>query len=356
MRKFVIRALAASIALPTVASAAEAPASTAPASAPVAPAPASAAAPASAPVAPAAPPTVTLHIAAQFPTGKWPEDVNIAGDDAFVADSGDRRLTHIALKTGKTTTTKVGRFPTALYRGADGAEYVLVETDKTIVRVGPDGASKIVARLPDCPSALTGDADALYVLLWMGCSSAESGVARLDLKAGLKAAPKQSATLGADAFSIAAAGGHVYVSHRSGMLSVLDAHTLAPAFPDAFVQVRDLVRADPATGAVFVDGEGRVARVDPQTGAVTHTAEHGRRVVDLALHGDTLYVALDDGDIRTYAAADLTPRQILKIAEGPLEIRAMAFWGDDLVVAIYRDDDAKDDAAGKPPGRLLVLR
>lgn len=322
------------------------------------PVPASAAPPAPVSAPPPAPDTpVALHIAAEFPTGKWPEDVLIEGDDAWVADSGDRRVSRIRLTSGETTDFAVGRLPTHLARLPDGAHVALVQTTQIVSRIDAGGRkASTLAKLPDCPQAMAVEGDAIYVLLWERCSSVGGTVLRLDAKSPGKR-PLRSKPVGRNPFGLAVSGGRLFVAHGDGKIDVLDAGTLKPALADIeWVDVGASGQVEASAGGVFFDGPQTLGRLDPATGLRTHSVSLGKRIERLALHKDAVYAALEGGEIRVFAQADLALRRTYTLAVGPLQVRGMDFWGEDLVTISFADEDALDDAAGKPPGRLLVLR
>jgi hypothetical protein len=323
----------------------------APPAAPAGPSTSAAAAPSlpAAPTAPASSATGTpLRLVRTVTTGKWPEGVFAAGGEAVVADSGNRRLLRVDVETGKTTAIPVGRLPTVIVQRADGALIALVETDKTIARIDA-GAKKArtLARLPDCPDDLAVDGDALFALLWEACSSAGSRVSRVDARTGKRV---DGEGLGANAFAIAAAGGLVFVPHRGGVVSVLDAQTLAVK---ARWNVPDVGMHVAASGAaVFVPSGPDLVRIDALSGATTARAPLPAALRVLRTAGDHVYAALADGRIVVLSAANLMPVEVL-VPEGPtFEPRGLAVDGSRLLVTTFKEDPRDVNAA---EGRLLVF-
>lgn len=323
----------------------------APPTAPAGPSTPAAAAPSlpAAPTAPASSATGTpLRLVRTVTTGKWPEGVFAAGGEAVVADSGNRRLLRVDVETGKTTAVPVGRLPTVIVQRADGALIALVETDKTIARIDA-GAKKArtLARLPDCPDDLAVDGDALFALLWEACSSAGSRVSRVDARTGKRV---DGEGLGANAFAIAAAGRLVFVPHRGGVVSVLDAQTLAVK---ARWNVPDVGMHVAASGAaVFVPSGPDLVRIDALSGTTTARAPLPAALRVLRAEGNHVYAALVDGRIVVLSAANLMPVEVL-VPDGPsFEPRGLAVDGTRLLVTTFQEDPRDVNAA---EGRLLVF-
>lgn len=79
-------------------------------------------------------PVTTRKIA----VGKWPEGVTVVDGAAWVAESGDRKVARVDLATGKVDMrVAMGRLPTSMVTGPDGAIYALVVTDSSIKVIRP---------------------------------------------------------------------------------------------------------------------------------------------------------------------------------------------------------------------------
>lgn len=296
----------------------------------------------------ASPPRVPLDVVREVTTGKWPEGLVVQDNVAWVADSGDRRLLAIDLKTGEQTPYPVGRLPTAMARTTDGTILALVNTDKRVYRVAP-GARKAVltGALPDCPETMVVDADRLFVLLWSRCSSADGRVARVDPKTG-KASP--GPMLGAGVIDLAVVGERAYVAHMDTRVTRLDPATLAVLAVWEVPGRHQHLRA--TAQAVYLDADERLVRLDPATGALTHQVALGARVSTLEVRGESVFVALPSGEIHEFDTADLRLRRVLAPQIEAFEPRALAFHGDHLLVTSFRRDPK---ALAGDGGRLLVF-
>ena len=129
--------------------------------------------------------SVFLHADA-IPVGKWPEGLAFDGFGLWVALSGDRQIARIDPNTLRITkTVKVGRLPVGMMATGDGRILALVNTDKLIWQQSVSGGrSGKLASIGDCPEAIAGDDQSIWVLADSGCSSAGSHLFRYDARSG----------------------------------------------------------------------------------------------------------------------------------------------------------------------------
>lgn len=257
----------------------------------VAPAQPSTAQPAAPPAAQPAPPSAPAAVAPAGVTfqrsivlGRWPEGLSARGNEACVAESGDRTIAHVDLTTGAVLDrTRSGRLPVRVHVAGDGSVQVVSATDKT-VWAQPPGASRAtrLARLPDDPQdAVWADDGALWTLLWHRGSSASGSVARVS--AGDRSAT-EVAPVGANAMSLAVGHGKVWVARADGV-DVIDVATGRPLPPVALPGHHPRIAA--CARGVYVNDGDSIVRIDPATSAVSgrQALEDGARTFACATDG-----------------------------------------------------------------------
>lgn len=246
-----------------------------PAATPAAPAAAPPAAPPAPDAAPpvAAPPTEATN---QAPTpitlqrtivlGRWPEGLSARGNEAWVAESGDRSIAHVDLSTGAVLDrTPSGRLPIRVQAVADGSVQVVSATDKTVWTQTPGARrARRLARLPDDPQDVVWTTDgALWALLWRRGSSASGSVVRL-------AAGERDVTplapVGANAMALAVGHDRVWIA-QTDTVAVIDGATGQARPPVAVPGYHTRVAA--CARGVYVNDREAVVRIDPATSTVS---------------------------------------------------------------------------------------
>ncbi len=299
---------------------------------------------------PASPPTATLEKA--IPLGKWAEGVVVSGGDAFVAESGQRRVVRIDPATGTVKARiAVGRLPVELATGPDGTVYVLVRTDMKIVAINPKtNEPRKVAQFADYPNDMVFADGALWVVLWKDNSSADSTVVRVDPATGKL---KQSPRLGGGGQGLDVTGGKVWMSQpwttpRVGRIVVLDQKTLVKQ-PD--IPVTGTPWGLRATAeAVFVALGSTVVRVNVANGEITHRLETGSRVALVEVAGQEVFVASEDGTIRQLDADSMAVKSIFHGEEASTP-HGMVRSGPHLLVTRHDEPENLSET-----GNLLVIR
>ena len=301
---------------------------------------------------PAARGPTELTVEREMVTGKWPEGVVVAGDDAWVAESGDRQIARVDLAGGKVKKRiAVGRLPVQMAASPEGHVYALTHTDQSIWVIDPatDGAREL-ARLPESPQDMAYADGALWVLLWSGGSSKDSSIARVDPANGTVT---RSAPLGPDAWSIAVGSGRVWVAHGRGKVSLVDQQTLdlQPPLQGGTCTnpgCRGTRHIAAVAGAVFTDVATGVVRIDPSSGGVTHRRELPELVFALEQSTDEVIVVGQSGRVWLLAPADLAVRAELRAPPGMREPHAVARRGESLLITAAKADELQ--------GKLWVVR
>lgn len=307
------------------------------------------------PTKPSAIPTKELQIVQAIDLGKWPEGVTLAGDYAWIAESGQRRLAKVDLQKATVVAhVNVGRLPVAMATGPDDSVYSLLGTDQIVSVVNAKGVSSTLARVPDSPEDMVLEDGALWVLLWDKASSANSTVVRVDLKTRTQ---KRSPKLGRNAWQIAFGHERIWVGHEA-RISVLDPVTLDKKTeialiddtPPESLSLRTTfgrIAAGPA--GIYSDVNLSVVRIDPQQLTVTHRALLHQLPLHMVATPNDLWVATREGSIWQLDPLTLDVRAEHKLTPRPaihdLKVR------DGL---LYITDSPR--SGSKEDGRLLVLR
>lgn len=285
------------------------------------------------PAAPEAAPAVepTPVVSRTIAVGKWPEGVAVVGGAAWVAESGERRVARLDLARGEPgEPIAVGRLPTSVAIGPDGAVYVLVATDGVIKVIRPGRKqAELLARVPSYAEDMVLAEGALWVLLWAGRGQGKGGsVLRVDL-----ATRKQtrSGSVGDDSPSAIAMGhGKVWVVVRDSAapLTVLDAASWERG--PVVAAGRSGTKVLAGATAVYLGTEETLERIDPVSLQVTHSIATGQRISALAGVGDVVVAACGNGDLWVLGADDLSLRKIWRPGGGG-HARGLAISGADIV-------------------------
>jgi hypothetical protein len=269
--------------------------------------------------------------------GKWPEGVVVTAEGAWVAESGQRKLTLYAPDGAARQSVKIGRLPTSLALAQDGAVLALVVTDKLLKRVDPKTKkATTLAKLPDYGEEMITSPDATFVLLWEKDSSVNSSILRIG---AAKGKPQRSAPLGENADAICRAGDEVWVAHAHRLSSV-NAQTLA-LNPEVAMQGYWREIACDAR-AVFVASGPTLARVDVAARKETARVTLERRAAAMATRGDALFVALDNGEVLRLDAATLAI-QARRAPAAPASPRTLRLTDDALWMTSYDSSDTVTD-------------
>jgi streptogramin lyase len=297
-----------------------------------------------------------LKLERKIPIGKWPQGVVVSQGDAFVAESGQRRVARIDLATGEVKThISVGRLPVELATGPDGTVYVLVHTDRKLIAIDPKtNRVRTVATLPDHPEDLVFADGALWVLLYDEGSSANSTVLRVNPTTG-KA--KRSLLLGKNANGLVVTQGRVWVCHggppgETGRISILDSTTLE-TLPDAILSAPPwkLAATPKAVYAGLFTNE--IIRLDAKTMEQTHRAKAGAFVSAMLVSGDELFMATKDGIIRQLDGETMKVKAQFPL-EKPIDGGCMVRSGSFLLMT--RPDEPVKPGDFAETGSLMVFR
>ncbi len=272
-----------------------------------------------------------------WPVGKWPEGIAWDGTSLWVAESGQRQLARLDPHTGRVVErVKVGRLPVGVVATSDGHVHASVATDKTIwQQPGAGKRGRAIARLKQYPQAIDGDDQTLWVLTWINGSSAQTQVARIDLRTGKSSL---SPVLPKNGFDLAV-GDLVWTLHRydgenRSELIGLDRTSLAVRSRIAFQGYGNRVVV--GRGGVFAaggPGGGLVVKLDPQSGRETARFTFNSTVGALATDGDQV-IAMDmEGTIRILSADRLSLLRTIHLKAGQYRPQSILLAGGTLFIS-----------------------
>lgn len=314
-----------------------------------APSPPASSAAASAPItAPVVrpPPVGELKIDRTVALGLWPENVVVIGDDAWVTESGVRRVTKVSLTTDAPPKhVQVGRLPVELALAPNGKLYTVAQTDKQVWEIDPATTkARVFATLPDCPSdAALGDG-ALWVLLWQKCSSASSSVVRVSLSD-----KKQTLTdgTGESAWSIAHGHGRAWIALGDSSVTVLGDPSGGMKKVTAPKRSNTSRKITSGPRGIYLTDVDDVVRIDPATALRTHDARLDQRVLTMFADATRVVAATRRGTIWVLDPETLATELELRSPVTGADPRALAAYGDKFVLIDHGPD--------REHARLFVL-
>lgn len=303
-----------------------------------------------APTAAAAPAEGKLAVVAKVPIGKWPEGIAINGRTAWIAISGERKISAVNLDTLTVgQDLAAGRLPVQMGSQGDTV-YALSHTDKKVwaVKGAPDKAAiKAIHVMPDCPENMVVADGQAWVLLWKGCANSDAQVVRAALNSKAMVVSKP---LGKGAWSLAMAHGQLWVMHDDGDVAMLDPRTLQPV-GKVTVGNDNMWLASGPQGIYVTGREATLTRIDPQTRAVSGKAQLGARAVAVWADADGLMVLESGGRMSRLDPVTLAVKAHYASPEAGLEGQALVRDGDRWLVTTHTAIGGGDLA-----GTLWVLK
>jgi DNA-binding beta-propeller fold protein YncE len=254
--------------------------------------------------------------------GKWPEEVAVLGDDAFVATSGSRIVEHIDLKTGTNERSiRAGTFPVSIVTGASEVWTADYNRKRTLFEIDASGKATTRGTLPDHVETLAFGDGALFALLAKRDSSVNSSVVRFDPKTGKQ---QRSDPTGKDPAGLA-----VGLSAES---LVIEARLPVEArLAEVFTNGSAVYVASSSDGAYF--------RIDPTTRDVTGPFAVGEPFV-MAVRDEDVVTLGHSGTLTIWDPDDGVARVKLDVGQ-PIAGQWMTWHGSDLVVTAHGTSDEK---------------
>jgi YVTN family beta-propeller protein len=269
--------------------------------------------------------------------GKWPEEVAVLGNEAFVAVSGSRVVRRVDLKTGDVKEDiRAGTFPVNIVTGAKEVWTVDYNRSRALFEIDASGKATKRGVLPDHVEQLAFGEGMVFALLAKKGSNVDSTVAVFDPATGTQ---KRSDATGNDPAGIAVGHGKVWATAGGGLM-VLDPTSLAiearipleGKLPDVFTN----------GSAVYVASlhDGTYVRIDPATRDVTDTVEVGEEYV-MAVQDDRVVTLGHSGKLTIWDAKDGNAQAKLDVGQ-PIQGRWMTWHGAGLVVTAHGTDDENE--------------
>ena len=294
--------------------------------------------------------------------GKWAEGIAFDGNSLWVAESGDRSIAKVDLKTMRVKERrKVGRLPVNMASDGDGVVYTLVVTDKLIKKQTAKGAGSTLTKLGECPETMWNGGSSLWVVTLPSCSSEKSRLIRVDASKGKQ---RKSGTLGEWATSLVGQGEDIFIAHaRAPALTIVDQSDLESRAVDIESASLWAITANDSNvfaGGVLSDDDaiGVVVMIDPRMADEIARAEVTERIAKMTSNEDEVIAVGAKGTIWVYSASDLAllrtitsstgefePRDVLLVDER-LMISVGTFKGDNGAVFMFDDWSPSANAKG----------
>lgn len=275
--------------------------------------------------------------------GKWPEEVAVLGDEAFVAVSGSRVVRRVDLATGTfEDDVRAGTFPVNIVTGAKELWTVDYNRSRALFEIDASGKATKRGVLPDHVEKLAFGQGMVFALLAKKGSNEDSTVVAFDPATGTQ---KRSEATGKDPAGIAVGHAKVWAAAGEGVV-VLDPASLAI---EARIPVKGrLPEVFTSASAVYVASfpDGTYVRIDPATREITDTVEVGEEYV-MAVQDDRVVTLGHSGKLAIRDPKDGSAQAQLDVGL-PIEGEWMTWHGSDLVVTAHGTDDENE-------GSLYVL-
>ncbi|MEZ5776103.1 MAG: caspase family protein [Hyphomicrobiaceae bacterium] len=297
-------------------------------------------------------PDGAVRLAARvFPVGRWAEGVAYDGRSLWVAESGDRSIVEVNPSSGQIgKRVEVGRLPVDMVSLSDGRVLSLVQTDRQVWQ-GTRGKGRVLAKLPECPNAMTAAGSYAWVLTQPKCSSESSRVFRIDTKSG---SSKKTGELGEWGQAIAAGHGKVYVAHAAGpALTIIDQKTLkssVSAHDD--LSLWTILTTDTSVYAGGRIGQnndrGVIVEIDPRTGIELNRLEVGERIARMTSDGAHVVAVGAKGTIWVVSAFDFSLERVIALTTRLDTPSGVVILGDSLVIT-------NQQSGGNEAGAVYVV-
>ena len=278
----------------------------------------------------------SVRVAKTVTVGKWPEEVAVLGNDAFVATSGSRIVRRVDLEAGSVKQSiRAGTFPVNIVAGANEIWAVDYNSRRTLFEIDASGKPTRRGAFPDHVEKLAFGDGILFALLAKNDSSVDSSVVRFDPKTGKQ---ERSAATGKDPTGLAVGHGKVWAAAGGGVV-VLDPESLAieTQLPVAARDLQIFTNAGSVYAASF--SGGTYVRVDPATLEITSTVAVEEPFV-MAVKDDAVVTLGHSGTLVIWDPEKGTARAQLAVGV-PIEGQWMTWWGSSLVVTAHGTSDEK---------------
>lgn len=268
--------------------------------------------------------------------GKWPEEVAVLGNDAFVATSGSRIVRRVDLEKGAVAQSiRVGTFPVNIVAGTREIWSVDYNSRRTLFEIDEAGKPTRRGAFPDHVEKLAFGDGSLFALLAKDDSSGDSSVVRFDPKTGKQ---QRSVATGANPAGLAVGHGRVWAAAGDGVV-VLNPESLA--IETRIPVAGNLPQVFTNAGSVYVAAasNGTFVRIDPSTLELTRTVEVGEPFV-MAVKDDEVVTLGHSGTLTIWDPEKGTARAQLDVGL-PIHGEWMTWHGSSLLVTAHGTSDEK---------------
>ncbi|MCF6199774.1 MAG: hypothetical protein L3J67_10345 [Hyphomicrobiaceae bacterium] len=269
--------------------------------------------------------------------GKWGGGIAYDGNHIWVAESGQRTVAKVDLHQGRVVKRfKVGRLPTDMVATGNGEVYALVTTDKKIWRANQQGRRSTVTKLKDCPEAMIGHGQYLWVVALYKCSSANSSLIRVDKRTGRK---KKTGALGEWAQALTTHRNKIWVAHaRWGRLSIVDQNTLKST--SITINGASFWSIKANSRSIFAGGRegdnnkaGLLVMVDPNSNREVHRAYLPEGITKIAADEHHVVAISWSGVISIFSAENLQHLRTINLTTGVYAPDTVMIQQDRLLVS-----------------------
>lgn len=270
--------------------------------------------------------------------GKWPEEVAVLGDDAFVATSGSRVVRRVDLETGLAAQSiRAGTFPVSIVSGANEVWTADYNSRRTLFEIDASGKPTSRGKLPDHVETLAFADGIVFALLAKNDSSVNSSVVRFDPKTGKQ---QRSEATGGDPAGLAVGHGKVWAAADGGIVVLSAADLTIEARIPVDARLPEVFTNESTVYVASFSG-GTFSCIDPTTREITGKADVGEPYV-MAVRDDRVVTLGHSGNLMIWDPEKCGARAQLNVGL-PIHGEWMTWYGSSLLVTAHgTSKDEKD--------------
>jgi len=281
-----------------------------------------------------------------FDVGKWPEEIGLIENHLWVAESGQRSLAKLEASSGKKLLkVECGRLPVNLEAFGEMI-YATINTDAKIWKQGnASKGSAIVSTGADYPQGLAITGDAIFVLLNLKGSDAESVVMRIESDTYKT---RRSISVGARANNVVAGEGSLWVLRTdfvgdtpTGIITHVDPETLEV---QGHAEVEGWIDEGVISGGrLFVSGgseeAGRITVCNVENGKIEGSLDYpGTRVVALVATDEHLVSVDTAGAVHVHRLDTLAHERTIHLKTKRFDPKDLCVTPDSIYVSAHLGD------------------
>lgn len=281
-----------------------------------------------------------------FDVGKWPEEIGLIENHLWVAESGQRSLAKLDAASGKKLLkVECGRLPVNLEAFGEMI-YATINTDAKIWKQGKASkGSAIVSTGADYPQGLAITGDAIFVLLNLKGSDAESVVMRIESDTYKT---RRSISVGARANNVVAGEGSLWVLRTdfvgdspTGIITHVDPETLDVK---GHAEIEGWLDEGVISGGrLFVSGgseeAGRITVCNVENGKIEGNIDYpGTRVVALEATDEYLVSVDISGAVHVHRLDTLAHERTIHLKTKRFDPKDLCATPDSIYVSAHLGD------------------